>query len=368
MPDFAILTIGGLCCGLVAGAAAQYGRLCTFAAIEDFIAARDLRRARAWALALSIAILVTQGLVLGGYINPASSSYALGRLDLGGLVVGSVIFGLGMALVGTCGFGLLVRAGTGDLRAALMAVVLGIAAFAVTGGLLAQSRIWLSDLAVVPLGGPGAGTLSAIVSRFTGTGGAALFALLVPLGLASFALWNPRTRKRLRLLTAAIPLGAAIGGGWIVTGILADPFGSQRLESLTFVAPLGRVLLVTMGESIANSGFAVLSVFGVAMGSFAVALARDELRWEAFDDQREMRRHILGAILMGIGGVLARGCTIGQGMSAASMLAISAPIAIAGMILGARLGLAYLISFPGFRSFLPGSQKRRGPRARSPVD
>jgi uncharacterized membrane protein YedE/YeeE len=360
MPDFAVLAIGGLFCGLMAGAAAQYGRLCTFAAIEDFIAARDLRRARAWALALAVAILVTHVLVATGHIEPARSSYTNGRLDLGGLIVGSVMFGFGMAMIGTCGFGLLVRSGTGDLRATLMAAVVGIAAFAATGGPLASPRMWLSDVAVVRLGGTGEGTLTFLASRGLGETAATAIALLLPLGLLIFGLWSARVRKRLRLLAAAIPLGAAIAGGWIVTGILADAFGSHRLESLTFVAPLGRVLLVTMGESLANSGFAVLSVFGVALGSFAVALVRDELRWEAFDDQREMRRHILGAVLMGIGGVLARGCTIGQGMSAASMLAISAPIAIAGMVLGARLGLAYLMSFPRFSIVSRRAARRRG--------
>lgn len=367
MPELAVLAIGGLFCGLLAGAAAQYGRLCTFAAIEDYIAARDLRRARAWALALAVAILGTQGLVWTGSIDPTQSAYTHGHLDLGGLLVGSVLFGFGMALVGTCGFGLLVRTGSGDLRAASMAVVLGIAAFATTGGPLAQPRLWLSGLGVLQLGGPGSGTLTELAARGVGRPGAATIALLLPLGLIVFGLWSARVRKRLRLLLAAVPLGAAIVAGWGVTGLLGDPFGSHRLESLTFVAPLGRVLLVTMGESIANAGFAVLSVFGVVLGSFAVALARDELRWEAFDDQREMRRHIMGAVLMGIGGVLARGCTIGQGMSAFSMLAISAPIAIAGMILGARAGLAYLISFPGFPSLMPKRGRRALDQDRKPA-
>ena len=150
------------------------------------------------------------------------------------------------------------------------------------------------------------------------------------------------------MLVSALLLGAAVSGGWLVTGVLADPFSAHRVESLTFVAPIGRVLLVAMGESITNAAFAVMSVFGVVAGSFAVATARDEFRWEAFDDQREMRRHMLGAVLMGIGGVLARGCTIGQGMSAFSMLALSAPIAIVAMMIGARIGLAYLIHMPSW--------------------
>ena len=348
MLDHAVLVIGGLICGLVAGAAAQYGRLCTFAAVEDFIAAGDLRRARAWALALAVAILATQALIFAGLIDPAATAYTNGRLELASLIVGAVMFGVGMALVGTCGFGLLVRAGAGDLRAILMALILGIAAFAATGGPLAPARLWLNEVAAFHLGGPGAGSLPVIARHIGLPQLSTVAAIGIPTGLAVFALWGRRALRRPRLLVSALLLGAAVSGGWLVTGVLADPFSAHRVESLTFVAPIGRVLLVAMGESITNAAFAVMSVFGVVAGSFAVATARDEFRWEAFDDQREMRRHMLGAVLMGIGGVLARGCTIGQGMSAFSMLALSAPIAIVAMMIGARIGLAYLIHMPSW--------------------
>ena len=128
-----------------------------------------------------------------------------------------------------------------------------------------------------------------------------------------------------------------------MTGVLADPFDGQHPESLTFVAPLGRLILQLVGEALSSTGFAVATLFGVGVGSFAVAAVRRELRWEAFDDQREMRRHLLGAMLMGIGGVLARGCTIGQGLSGTSTLSIAAPIAVLAMVVGARLGLTHLI-------------------------
>ena len=124
---------------------------------------------------------------------------------------------------------------------------------------------------------------------------------------------------------------------------LADPFDGQPPESLSFVVPLGRLLLQLMGEALSTTGFAVTAALGAAAGSFSIAWARDELRWEAFDDQREMRRHLLGAVLMGIGGVLARGCTIGQGISGASTLSIAAPVAVFAMVVGARLGLAHLL-------------------------
>lgn len=335
--------IGGLVCGFLAGFAAQYGRLCTFSAIEDAVVAGDLRRARAWALAVAVAIAGTQGLFATGVIDLAGNAYAYSRLELGGLLSGAVIFGIGMALVGTCGFGVLVRAGNGDLRALVAAALIGIAAFAATGGILSAPRLWLADIATVDAADIGSATLRGIARKFLGPDGAHLPALLLPVALTAFALRDKRFRAKPRLVAAAVLLGLAVSGGWLVTSGLSDPFTAARAESLTFVAPLGRTVLLAMGETIAHSEFAVASVLGVVLGSLTVSAWRGELRWEAYDDQREMRRHLSGAVLMGFGGVLMRGCTIGQGLSAASTLTVTSPLAIAGMILGARVGLFYLI-------------------------
>jgi uncharacterized protein len=338
-----MLLAGGLLCGLLAGGAAQYGKLCTLSAIEDATIAGDYRRARAFTVALVTALLSTQLLVAFGILDLAANPYAQTRIELTGLISGAFLFGLGMSLAGTCGFGLLMRAGTGDLRALIAAGVLGIAAAAATGGILAPIRlgitnVWTVDLTSLPW---------PRLNFATGTTGTASSKLVMSLAIcAVLAVWivsSLRFRRRRNLIVAGLGLGTAVTCGWIVTGPLADPFGGHRLESLTFVAPLARVLLLTMGETINEASFAVATVFGVILGSFAVAWYRDELRWEAFDDAREMRRHLIGAALMGFGGVLARGCTIGQGLSAASTLAVSAPIAIAFMILGARLGLLHLI-------------------------
>lgn len=334
---------GGLTCGFLAGFAAQFGRLCTFAAIEDAVVAGDLRRARAWALAVAVAIAVTQVLRTFGYLDLQSNPYAYVRFEIGGLIAGAALFGLGMSLVGTCGFGALVRLGTGDLRALVAALVLGVAAFAATGGVVSGPRIWLSNIAAVDTSHFGGPTFRSIARTYLGPMWASLPAVLLPLVLAVFAFSSARFMRRYRLVTASVLLGLAVAGGWIVTDALSDAFTAARPESLSFVAPLGRVILTVMGQTVSHSEFAIFSVFGVVAGSFVVSYARDELRWEAFDDQREMRRYLLGAVLMGVGGVLARGCTIGQGISAASTLAMSAPIAILFMIAGARLGLFYLI-------------------------
>lgn len=338
-----ILLAGGLSCGVLAGTAAQFGKLCTLSAIEDAAIAGDFRRARAFTLALVTALLSTQFLVAVGIIDLAANPYTQDRIGLAGLITGAFMFGLGMSLAGTCGFGLLMRIGTGDLRALIAAGVLGLTAAAATGGILAPIRLAVANLWSVDLQNLPWPKLNFALGM-TGTASSGLvMSLAISAVLAVWIVSSLRFRRRRNLVVAGLGLGAAVTCGWIVTGPLADPFGAHRLESLTFVAPLARVLLLTVGETINEASFAVATVFGVILGSFAVTWYRDELRWEAFDDAREMRRHILGAILMGFGGVLARGCTIGQGLSASSTLALSAPIAILFMIVGARMGLLYLI-------------------------
>jgi uncharacterized membrane protein YedE/YeeE len=341
--DGLVSPIGGVFCGFLAGFAAQYGRLCTVGAIEDAVIAGDFRRPAAWAVSAALAIVLTQSLVFGGALDLSATHYARSRINLAALVVGGVLFGLGAAMVGTCAFGLIVRLGTGDLRALICAVILGLAAFAATGGILSPMRLGLSEIGAFDTAALGGKTLTGIVGAQFGNMAAFNSALLLACVLLAIALTNQRLYRKPRLIVAACLMGCAIGGGWLVTGVIADPFDATRPESLTFVAPLGRVILQLVGESLSSAGFAEATLFGVATGSFSVAAVRQELRWEAFDDQREMRRHLLGAVLMGIGGVLARGCTIGQGLSGASALSIGAPIALLSMVAGAWLALTYLI-------------------------
>lgn len=340
------LLAGGFVCGFAAGAAARYGRVCSMSAIEDALIGRDFRSAKAWGLALAVALVLTQSLAIVWPLDWSASIYGAPAFDIVGTLVGAMIFGFGMALVGTCSFGLLVRAGSGDMRAIVSACMVGISAFTVTAGVLAPFRLMVTTplaLDTTPYGGP---LVSGIAAQAYGlesghVGLVAAVALAIILVMA--ALLDQRLRRRPRLLLAAVVMGISIAGGWAVTAFALDRLETARIESLSFVAPVGRLLVQVMTDSLRDASFGVAAVIGVVVGAAATAVLKKEVRWEAFDDAREMRRHMLGAILMGIGGVLARGCTIGQGMTAASALAISAPIVVIGVIIGARIGLSLLL-------------------------
>ncbi len=312
-------------------------------AIEDALIGRDYRGAKAWGLAVVVAIASTQLLSLSGMADIGSAIYLSSRLHVLGVLLGGLLFGLGMTLVGTCSFGLLVRAGGGDLRAGVSAVLVGVFAFAATSGALSTLRLGLWETWVVTLPVARPASLVSIGSAWWGPISTGLIIALFCVAGVWLALKDPRLRLRPRLLAGAVMLGLAVALGWWTTSQGVDALVLDRVESLSFVAPVGRALLQLMVDPFRNVGFGVSALLGVVFASGAVAAWRKELRWEAFDDAREMRRHILGAMLMGVGGVLAQGCTIGQGLSAASVLAISAPLFAIMVIVGARIGLWHLI-------------------------
>lgn len=336
--------LGGFAIGAAAGFAVRHARLCTFGAIEDALMGGDSRRLRVFGLALGIAILGTQALIVGGFLDPELTTYVPPALPLISIMIGSVMFGIGMAMVGTCGFGSLVRLGTGDLRSLVVVLVLGGAAYATLRGVFADFRVGFLEALSLPIPEGARSDIASLSTLATGIDTRSVIAAVAGAGLCWLALGDPRLRRTPRLLSAGVVLGVMIVAGWLVTVSWVDDFaGPPRPQSLTFVSTIGKALYAGLLSVTNFADFGVGSVFGVIAGSWLAAWRSAELRWEAFDDDHEMRRHLSGAVLMGAGGILAGGCTIGQGLTAGSMLALSAPLAIGGMVIGARLGIAILV-------------------------
>jgi uncharacterized membrane protein YedE/YeeE len=335
----------GFAAGAVLGVAGRAGRFCTLAMLEDAFFGSDLRRLKSFALAASVALLATQALAQFGIVDLSRSIYLTPSIGFGGAIIGGLMFGIGMALVGTCGFGTLVRVGGGDLRAIVVFLVLGISALATMRGVTGMLRVSLIEPLSLKLP---EGTSQALTSLLAPALGAATRAVLTAAIAAALALWALADGKLIRsprLLCSGLAVGAAIAFGWFATGFLADDeFDPVRVGSLSFVAPLGDTILYVATFSGARLNFGIGSVAGVIAGAFAAALLARGFRWEACDDARELKRHMTGALLMGIGGIMSMGCTIGQGLSAFSTLAVSAPIAMLAIACGARLGLEFTMT------------------------
>lgn len=265
-----------------------------------------------------------------------------------GAIVGGLLFGLGMALVGTCGFGTLVRIGGGDLKAFVAFLVMGLTAYMSAGGITGYVRRYVLeavDLDLTSIGGQG---LPHLVAALLGMDAQVLW-IPMALILAGFLLiWcfsggglkgNPRD------VTAGIVIGLVVAGGFAATGIIGnDPFEPANVRSLSYVLPPGRSVIYLLTFIGATIDFSIALVFGTLLGSFATAMWNKEWRIEAYDDAHEMRRHLLGAFLMGFGGVSAYGCTIGQGVSGMATLSAAAPLALGSILIGATGGLYYLLT------------------------
>lgn len=331
----------GALAGLVLGYGARSSRFCTLGAIEDAVYARDTRRLRAWGLALAVAIVGTHALAVGFDFDPGRAIHAGPRVEWAGALVGGLMFGFGMALVGTCGFGSLLRLGGGDLKALMTVLILGASAMMAMRGLTGIARVHVLDPLAATL--PQASQRLPVVLGLTEAGGAAL-ALALAAVLAAISVAGTGLRRAGRLPWAAVVIGLMIVAGWWATGVAGeDPFEARRVESFSFVAPVGETLLFAMLASGMRLDFPVGAVAGVLVGAWLAARLHGQFRWEGPDDSREMKRHAFGAFLMGTGGVAALGCTIGQGLTGLSILSVGSLLAMTAIFVGARLGLYWLI-------------------------
>lgn len=334
------ITLIGLAGGLVLGLAARLGRFCTLGMIEDVHYGHDRARLWMWACALGAAMAVSFAAEGAGLIRLHQAIYLMNGFTLAGAAVGGLMFGYGMAQAGNCGYGMLARLGGGDLRAMVIAVVMGIAAYVALSGPLAALRARLFPFEPHPEAPQG---WAHWLGEATGLapwaiGGALGLVLILAAGTAL------ARRRHWKELVWALLAGTAISSGFLGTAWVANTgFEPWLVQSHTFTAPVGDSIRYAMFSSGLQPDFAIGSVIGVVIGAFAGSLIRDGFRWEACDDPRELKRQMGGAVLMGFGAVIAGGCSVGQGLSAFSLLSFHAPVVALSIWLGAWLGLRQLI-------------------------
>ena len=343
--DAWLLTLIGFAGGAVLGLAARLGRFCTLGAIEDFLYQGSSTRLRMWILAIAVAGIGGFTLVAMGNLDLSQTIYQIAPWSPAASVIGGLLFGYGMSLAGNCGFGALARFGGGDLRSFVIVLVMGISSYAILSGPFAAARVAFIASTTMPTESLG---YAGLVSSITGAP-IALVGLILTAGIGVGALSSRSFFNDPKSITWACVVGLAITSGWAGTQWVANTgFSASPVISHTYTAPIGETLIYLMTASGGGLSFGVGSVFGVLAGALCGSLIKGHFRWEACDDPRELKRQILGAMCMGFGAVLAIGCTIGQGISAFSVLAFSAPITFAAIFAGAALGLRQLIT--GFAS------------------
>lgn len=340
IPVGVLAALVGLLGGLLLGLAARLGQFCTLGAIESAIYGGDQKRLRMWGVTLGIAIFGTFLISALGLVDLSQTIYHTRQWNPFASIAGGLIFGYGMAYAGNCGFGALARFGGGDLRAMVVLVVMAVTGYMTIGGPLARLRVYLFP------GGEAseAQSIAQLLSDITSLP-QLVIASVISLGFVAWGLAYKDLRQAPHMLFWSAMAGLAIVSAWLGTAYVSDlSFGEVGLRGHTFTAPLGQTLIFLMTSSAGGLNFAVGSVVGVLGGAFIGSLFKGHFRWEACEDPRELGRQVLGAAMMGIGGVVALGCSVGQGLSAFSALAYSAPVTLACIVLGAYVGLRRLIS------------------------
>ncbi|MEW6163874.1 MAG: YeeE/YedE family protein [Pseudomonadota bacterium] len=344
--------------GLIFGFFANKTNFCTMGAVSDVVNMGDWGRMRAWLLAIAVAIIGTNVLAYTGAIHLEKTIYSGQSLPWLGHIVGGLLFGIGMTMASGCGNKTLVRVGGGNLKAVVVFMYMAYAAYLTLKGVFAPIRITLfqAQPVVAQLSGPQ--TLPHLLQGSLGMElAAAQLAIALALGglLLAFVLFNKAFWENKDNFLGGLVMGGVIVAGWYVTGHMGwaeDPesltelaFGtnSKLLESMSFIAPSAYTIelwaLWTDKGTVVTWGIA--TVFGVGIGSFLYATATKAFRWEHFVSAQDMFRHMIGATLMGFGGVTAMGCTIGQGITGFSTLSIGSIITFVAIVAGAAATMKY---------------------------
>lgn len=345
----------------VFGAVANRVNFCTMGAVTDIVNFGDWRRMRMWVLAIAVAIAGSATLASLGLIDLSKSIYTGTKVAWVSAIVGGFLFGFGMTLASGCGSKTLIRAGAGNLKSIVVLVVLGVAAYMTLRGLFAVWRTAGLDPWRIDLGTFGAATsdLPTLLAA-AGLGAAAKIwvPVVVALALVAYVFKDREFRATPELIVGGVVVGLVIVGGWYISGhigyLAEDPAtleekfagtNSNRLESYSFTAPVAYTLelLMLWSDTTRIVTFGIAGVLGMLAGSAAYALVSRTFRWEGFGSVEDVGNHIAGGILMGFGGVTALGCTIGQGLTGISTLAVGSILAFAAIIAGCVAAVHYQI-------------------------
>jgi uncharacterized membrane protein YedE/YeeE len=335
--DFNIVVGAGLLIGLAYGVVGLLSGFCLLSSLRGWWAEGDSRLIRTFALALAVAVLATQCLAAYGAVDLAKSVYLQPSFSIPLMFGGGLLFGYGMVLSNGCGSRALVLLGRGNLRSFVVVIVLGMTAQMTLRGLIAPTRIALLQASTTK---PAHLTLTELLSMGGSLSARMIVASVISAVLIIFAFAHAPFRRAGGQIAAGVAVGLLVTAGWLATGYLgADEFNPAAVTSLTFIAPVVDAVQYVMLSTGLTLNFGIAVVFGVFTGSLLTSLATRRFRLEGYSSPQHMLRSIAGAALMGSGGAMALGCSIGQGLTGISTLALSSFVAVAGIWLGTAAGL-----------------------------
>lgn len=346
IPVYLIVSGLGLLIGGGFGFIAWRGQFCVAGSILAVVAGGDARGLRAIALASVTALVLSQMFFGTGLVDLDRSIYRTAQLHWAGAIFGGFAFGYGMILANGCGAGSLVRLGGGDLRSLIVLLFLAVFGYMTLRGLTGVPRVVFEGLFDIDLAAAGIATqgLDDVAAAMTGVNAVNLRWFIVAILVVSLCggcFWDHGFRTSRRHILSGIGVGVCVSLGWLATGVAgSDEFDPVPLASLTYVAPVANTLQYLMTYTGASLNFGIGTVVGVFLGSLIAAMLAGEVHFQYVDGDRDLVHAMTGGALMGIGGVFAFGCSIGNGLTGVSTLSLGSfiawPAILAGGFVAAR--------------------------------
>lgn len=336
---------GGLAIGILFGFIVYRTNFCTMGSISDILSFGDYRRFRSWLLAGAVGILGMAWLRTTGIADYDESMYMTTSFTWGANIIGGLMFGFGMVFSGGCISRNLVRAGGGDLRSVVVLLITGIFGYMTIGGILGPLRVAFATPTSTSLTGLESQSLGALLASASGLDYASattVAALVVAGGLLLYCFKDEGFRTSFNHVAAGLGIGLCVVLGWFLTGLAYDEFAdfSVQLISLSYVRPTGDTLEFLMRFTALDwPGFGVVTTFGALLGGFIGAVSRGRVHLTTFADKSDSIRNMFGAALMGMGGVLALGCTVGQALTGFSTLGIGSILTFICIVIGGIVGV-----------------------------
>ncbi|MCK6425184.1 MAG: YeeE/YedE family protein [Burkholderiaceae bacterium] len=342
-----ITLVGGVI-GLLFGFFAHRSRFCLRSAVIEFARGTKEGKLTVWLFTFSTAVLLTQGFIQFGWLDVGEARQLSQRGSLSGAAIGGAMFGAGMILARGCSSRLLVLAAQGNLRALLSGLVFAVTAQSALTGLLSPLRSEIAGWWTIE-----ASARDLLALSHLGHPGGMLFGAL---WLAAALVWARRQRVQFWNWFGAVGVGVMVACAWLMTYKVSRSVFDLivPVQSLSFTGPAADTLMLVLSPPGQPLKFDLGLVPGVAIGAFLSALLWRELKLEGFQGGQAMRRYIIGALLMGFGGMLAGGCAVGAGVSGAAVFTLTSWVTLS-TIWGAAMITDRLIDQPGERSRTEGA-------------
>ena len=349
----------GFVVALVMGALVNKTNFCTMGAVSDWVNMGKKGRLYAWLFAISIALAGALILEVMGVLSLSSTlpPYRTANFAWLRYLLGGFMFGIGMTLAGGCGNKTLVNIGGGNLKSLFVLVVLAYFAYLMTKTEFYAVAFhgWINYVTIdLAVHGIESQSLSHIMAGLFGLEDNKTLHLILGAAMVLGILWlilrSQQFYKNFNNVLGGLAVGLAVLACWYITGgsmgqeamevadFMDEPPEGVGVQSYTFISPAGAILhylnyptdysLITLG---------MMAIVGVIVGSLLYALISRRFSFVWFSSWSDFFKHLIGGILMGIGGVLSMGCTIGEGITGVSTLALGSMLVVVSIVFGSAL-------------------------------